>query len=313
MPSMSTLITIIAAIAAFASVLALGMQLSGRDQLAGRLKAVARRREELSAHQRERLRGRRQPSRRISWMKSVLGRLNLQQALEDPAIRTRLAQAGWRNPAAAVTYIFARVAGPVAGFALSLLYASSAFANEPSTTKALIMLGGTFTGYYLPGILVANAVLKRQKILAGSFPDALDLMVICVEAGLSVEGTLLKVTDELGTNAPELAEEIGLTAAELAFLSDRRQAWDNLAERTGLPQVKALCTALVQSEKYGTPVAQALKVLSQENREQRMALAEKKAAALPAKLTVPMIVFFLPVLFIVIIGPAAIQVAASWK
>lgn len=314
MPSLSQLVIIVAAIAAFASVMALGVQVSSRDQLANRLKAVARRRQELSARQRASLKGVRfQPNRRVSWMKSVLGRLNLQQAIDDPAIKMRLGQAGWRRPSAAVTYIFARVAGPVAGFALALLYTASAFAQAPFLTKAMILLAGTAAGHYLPAILVANAVQKRQQALARGFPDALDLMVICVEAGLSVEAALLKVTDEMANSAPELAEEIGLTAAELAFLGDRRQAWDNLAERTGLAQVKSLCTALVQSEKYGTPVAQALRVLSQENRETRMAAAEKKAASLPAKLTVPMIVFFLPVLFVVIAGPAAIQVMAAWK
>ncbi len=162
---------------------------------------------------------------------------------------------------------------------------------------------------YLPSLLLSNAIQKRQKILRRAFPDTLDLMVICVESGLSIEATFQRVTEEIVESAPPLAEEIALTSAELAFLGDRRLAYDNLAERTGLPGFKSLCTTLLQSERYGTPLAVALRVLSQENRETRMAAAEKKAAMLPAKLTVPMIVFFLPVLFMIIIGPAAIQVS----
>jgi tight adherence protein C len=141
----------------------------------------------------------------------------------------------------------------------------------------------------------------------------MDLLVICVDAGLSMEGALNRVVEEMVQAAPDLAEELGLCTAELAFLSDRRVAWENLAERTGLPEIKTLSTTVIQSEKYGTPVSQGLKVLAQENREARMANAEKKAAALPAKLTVPMIIFFLPVLFMVIIGPAAIQVMQVMK
>ncbi|MGE5504511.1 MAG: type II secretion system F family protein [Actinomycetota bacterium] len=312
---LTTLIVLVAAVAAFASVLAVGLPLMSRDQLASRLKAVAARRQELSARQRDQLGGRRrfQPSRRVGLMKAVLDRLKLQDMLEAKAVRAKLAQAGWRHPSVAVTYIFSRVAAPVLLLALGLVYASTVFAAQPAATKMLIVAGAVAIGIYLPQILLTNAIQKRQAALARAFPDALDLMVICVEAGLSIETALLRVTEELGQGAPEMAEEIGLTAAELAFLGDRRLAWDNLAERTGLPQVKSLATALVQSEKYGTPVGQALKVLAQENREARMSTAEKKAAALPAKLTVPMIVFFLPVLFIVIAGPAAIQVMSMMK
>ena len=313
---LTTLVIIVAAIAAFASVLAVGLPLASRDQLASRLKAVAARRQELSARQRDELAGGRrrfQPSRRVGLMRAVLGRLKLQDMLEAKSVKAKLAQAGWRQPSAAVTYIFSRVAAPVLLFAVGLVYATTVFANSPVTTRAFLLLGAAVVGVALPQVLLANAIQKRQFALARAFPDALDLMVICVEAGLSVETALVRVTEEMGDSSPETAEEIGLTAAELAFLGDRRLAWDNLAERTGLAPVRSLATALVQSEKYGTPVAQALKVLAQENREARMASAEKKAAALPAKLTVPMIIFFLPVLFMVIAGPAAIQVMGMMK
>jgi len=233
--------------------------------------------------------------------------------MEAKALKAQLAQAGWRGQAAPLTFIFARVALPVGLLALGLIYATTLFNEQPLIVRAMILAVAMAIGALLPNIWLTNAVQKRQMALGRAFPDALDLIVICVDAGLSVETALGRVTEEMMISAPEMAEEIGLTAAELAFLADRRHAWENFAERTGLAQVKSLSTALIQSEKYGTPVAQALKVISQENREGRMAAAEKKAAALPAKLTVPMIVFFLPVLFLIIAGPAAIQVSGMMK
>ena len=308
---MTSIITLIAAVAAFASVLAVGVSLMQRDQLASRLKAVAARRQELSARQRAGLKTARRvaPKRSVGLMRAVLARLNLQDLLDAKPLKMKMAQAGWRHQSAAVTYTFSRVASPVLLLALALLYASSAMPHATFATKALVVIGGLAFGTYLPQIMLANAVQKRQHILGRAFPDTLDLLVICVEAGLSVESALMRVTEEVADSFPEMAEEVGLTAAELAFLAERRVAWENFAERTGLAQVKSLATALVQSDKYGTPVSQALRVLAAENRESRMAMAEKKAAALGAKLTVPMIVFFLPVLFLVIAAPAAIQVS----
>ncbi|OAN50427.1 pilus assembly protein TadC [Paramagnetospirillum marisnigri] len=311
-----TLIMIGAAIAAFVSVLALSLPLLARDRLSNRLKAVAARRQELSVQQRAALaQGRRKapPRRRLALMRAVVDRLKLQDLLEARELKARLAQAGWRGQSAPLTFIFARVALPVVLLAFGLVYATTVFAHLPLANRAFILVGAMAAGAYLPSLLLTNAVQKRQASIARAFPDALDLMVICVDAGLSVEATLGRVVEELGPESPELAEEFGLAAAELAFLGDRRHAWENLAERTGLASVRSLSTTLLQSEKYGTPVSQALKVLAQENRESRMSEAEKKAAALPAKLTVPMIVFFLPVLFLVIAGPAAIQVSGVMK
>ncbi|MBV8535563.1 MAG: type II secretion system F family protein, partial [Alphaproteobacteria bacterium] len=167
-------------------------------------------------------------------------------------------------------------------------------------------------GYCLPTVLVSNAVGRRQQELQRAFPDGLDLTVICVESGLSLDAAFSRVADELDSSARALAEEIGLTTAELTFLSDRRQALENLAERTGTAPVKALVTALIQSERYGTPLGTALRVVSQESRDARMSKAEEKAASLPAKLTVPMVTFFLPVLFMVLIGPMIIQVIQAF-
>lgn len=302
---LETMIIGVAALAAFASVLAVGLPLASRDEWAGRVRAIIGRRQELSDRQRAALRSN---ARRVELMKAVLGRLDLHEHLQARELKTRLAQAGWRHSSAAVTYIFSQLVLPVALAVVAMFYVTTLFAHLPLVTRALIVITAGAAGAYLPSLLLTNAILKRQVAVGRAFPDALDLMVICVEAGLSVEGALGRVAEEMAEGSPALAEEISLTAAELAFLADRRQAWDNLATRTGLPQVKSLATALVQADKYGTPVGQALKVLAQTNRESRMAEAEKKAAALPAKLTVPMIVFFLPVLFLVIVGPAAIQV-----
>lgn len=312
MAPIAWLIVGVGSLAAFVSVLALGLHLTSRDQFAGRLKSVAARRRELSARERERLSGGRfQAKRHVGMMKAVIARLNLQEVLEARELKVKLARAGCRNPTAAVTFIFARVALPVVLMILSLLYLySPGFEDLTTATRLTIALTAFIAGSFLPPLWLINLTQRRQKLLIRAFPEALDLMVICVEAGQSVEGALLRVTEELGPSAPALAEEIGLTAAELAFLGDRRQAWDNLAERTGVAPFKSLATTLVQSEKYGTPVGQALRVLAQENRDARMAAAEKKGAALPAKLTVPMICFFLPVLFLVIGGPAAIQIIA---
>jgi tight adherence protein C len=176
-----------------------------------------------------------------------------------------------------------------------------------------VCFGAGLIGFYLPSILLTNAITRRQQDIQRKFPDALDLMVICVEAGLSLEAALGRVVEELGADAPALCEELGLTTAELAFLSDRRQALENLAERAGTQPIRSLVTALIQSERYGTPLGAALRVVSQESRDSRMAKAEEKAASLPAKLTVPMVSFFLPVLFMVLIGPTIIQVIRTFS
>lgn len=302
---LETMIISVAALAAFASVLAVGLPLASRDEWAGRVRAIVGRRQELSDRQRAALRAN---ARRVELMKAVLGRLDLHDRLQARELKARLAQAGWRHSSAAVTYMFSQLVLPVALVLVAMFYVTTLFAHLPLVTRGLIVVLAGGAGAYLPSLILTNTILKRQMAVGRAFPDALDLMVICVEAGLSVEGALGRVAEEMAEGSPVLAEEIALTAAELAFLADRRQAWDNLAARTGLPQVKSLATALVQADKYGTPVSQALKVLAQTNRDARMAEAEKKAAALPAKLTVPMIVFFLPVLFMVIVGPAAIQV-----
>jgi tight adherence protein C len=309
------LITALSFLAAFSSVLAVGLPLLIRSQRGSRLKAVAAQRETLSQSRLAgfNTRARLQPHRHEGLVKALLARLKLSAWLDDRNLRRRLAQAGWRGPSTMLNYLFARLACPVGFLALSLLYVTGVFADKPGLVKLAMVVGATWFGAVLPAILLTNAIQKRQQVLTRAFPDALDLMVICVEAGLSIEAAFARVTAEMADSSPEMSEEIGLTGAELAFLADRRQAFENFADRTGLAAVKSLTTTLLQAEKYGTPVSVGLRVLSQENRDARLTAAEKKAAALPAKLTVPMILFFLPVLFLVIAGPAGIQVAGMMK
>jgi tight adherence protein C len=174
--------------------------------------------------------------------------------------------------------------------------------------KVAISIGAAYFGMLSPNLFLRNQIQRRQASIKRAFPDALDLLLICVESGMAIEPSFRKVSEEIGTQSIPLAEELALTTAELSFLPDRRQAYENLARRTGLEGVKAVCLALQQAERYGTPLGTTMRVLAQENRDMRMSEAEKKAAGLPPKLTVPMILFFLPVLFVVILGPAAIRV-----
>jgi tight adherence protein C len=182
--------------------------------------------------------------------------------------------------------------------------------QQPTMIKVGLCIGAAYLGMHLPYVFLKNQITRRQLSLRRAFPDALDLLLICVESGMSVEAAFRKVSTEIGAQSVALAEEFTLTTAELSYLPDRRQAYENLAKRTDLEGVKAVCVALQQAERYGTPLGTTLRVMAQENRDMRMAEAEKKAAALPPKLTVPMILFFLPCLFIVILGPAAIKVMA---
>jgi tight adherence protein C len=200
---------------------------------------------------------------------------------------------------------------PLAVLAFSLFYIFLVLDfDQPPVVKVGMCLVATYIGMQLPYLFLKNRIARRQQSIRRAFPDALDLLLICVESGMSIETAFRKVSQEIGTQSVPLGEELTLTTAELSYLPDRRQAYENLAKRTDMEGVKSVCVALQQSERYGTPLGHTLRVLAQENRDMRMSEAEKKAAALPPKLTVPMILFFLPVLFIVILGPAAIKVMA---
>ncbi len=314
-----TLVIIMASLGAVATVIAIALPFLSRAGEAGRKKMITQTRQQLSRQQMDGLTPKgsaiRQRSKqsRVEVMKKVLSALKLDEALSSKNLKSQLAQAGYRNQNALVAFLFARTVGALGLPALSALVVFVLWKEfpYPASTKAIIVAVSMAIGYYLPATIIKNKAQKRQQELNSGFADALDLMVICVEGGLSVEGAFDRVTEEIGDKSPTLAQEFGITSAELAYLGDRHKAYANFADRTGLPAVKSLATTLMQSEKYGTPVGQALKVLSQERRQERMAYAEKKGAALPAKLTVPMILFFLPPLFLVVIGPAAIQISSN--
>lgn len=300
------------ALAAFASIIAVGLPFLRGERFEARLKAVAERRRELANRRREgfNTRNKLQLGSGSKWKELAIRRFRLQDLLEAKSLRIQLARAGRRGQRAVVNFLFTRISAPIGLLVGSLIYTSLVLAGQPLAMRLFVIVAATGIGNYMPQIMLRNQIAKRQLKLQRAYPDALDLIVICVESGMSIEAAFTKVTEQMIEGAPEVAEEFGLTTAELAFLSDRRQALENLAERTGLPAFKSLSTTLQQSEKYGTPVAIGLRVLAKESRDSRMAAAEKKAAALPPKLTVPMIVFFLPVLFLIIAGPAVIQTMA---
>ena len=307
------------ALLAFVTVLGLGLPWLEPDIFKSRLKVINARRDELSQQRRQRLDVqkpslRRLVSNRENFMRVVLEKLNIKNITEQTELKKKLVRAGKRSPQDAIKFTFFRLALPLglAGFAALLLFGSSNV-HMLGSYKVLICSGAVLFGYMLPSILISNAITKRQNEIIKKFPDALDLTVICIESGVSLEAAFTRVSEEMAADAPALSEEFAITTAELAFLSDRKQALDNFSERTAVGPIKSLVTSLIQSEKYGTPLAAALRVVSQESRETRMAKAEEKAAALPAKLTVPMVVFFLPVLFMVLIGPTIIQVMAAFS
>ena len=307
----SNLFATIAAILVFATVLTLSAPAMNKDDTAKRLKQVSQRRDELRRKAREQIDQNRSTLRgetKQSLYRKVVEKLNLQTLLEDPNLKKKLIQAGLRGQGPVFGFYFARFAAPIILFGGAFVYLT--FINDfglEGFQRLAVMMVLAVAGYYAPGVYLSNKAAKRRESIMLAFPDALDLLLICVEAGMSIEAAFQKVAGEIGNSSIDLAEEFSLTTAELAFLQERRLAYENLAMRTNHPGVKSVATALVQAERYGTPLGQALRVMAKENRDMRMSAAEKKAAALPAKLTVPMILFFLPVLFLVIMGPAAIN------
>ena len=305
------LATLLAAIAAAATVFTLAIPLLSPDHLGKRMKSVAVERERLRQRERERIaRGEKISIRPTpkQYMKTVVERFNLAKWVGQEAAIEKLVQAGYRGQAPYVAFLFFRMVSAIAAFVGALFYVFLvAELDQPAFMKFGMALFAAYLGLQLPYILLKNKIGKRQLSIKRAFPDALDLLLICVESGMSIEAAFRRVSQEVGTQSVPLAEEFMLTTAELSYLQDRRQAYENLAKRTDLDGVKAVCMALQQSERYGTPLGQMLRVMAQENRDMRMSEAEKKAAGLPPKLTVPMILFFLPVLFVVILGPAAIK------
>jgi tight adherence protein C len=304
-----------AAVAAAATILTLAMPLVFADPLGKRMKAVALEREKIRARERERMAAEQQKvSLRQSpkqYMQAIVDRFDLRRWVGQEEARLKLVQAGYRGQAPYVTYLFFRMVTPVVAFLFAIFYVFVVLdLQQTAMIKLGIGIAAAYLGMQLPLMLLKNKIQRRQLSIKRAFPDTLDLLLICVESGMSIEAALRKVSDEIGTQSVPLAEELTLTMAELSFLQDRRQAYENLGKRTDLEGVRSVGMALQQAERYGTPLASMLRVMAQENRDMRMSEAEKKAAGLPPKLTVPMILFFLPVLFVVILGPAAIKVMA---
>ncbi|WP_181704640.1 type II secretion system F family protein [Chthonobacter rhizosphaerae] len=308
------LLSLFVSVAIFLTVISVAVPMLQPDKLQNRMKAVAVERDKIRARERARLqaesaRGSLRSKESKRYMRDLVEKLSLKKALADEKTEQMLLQAGYRGEAPLTIFLFARFVLPFVFIAVAAFYVYVVLAlDRPPIFKVGICLGVGFFGFYLPILYVRNATQKRQTSIKRAFPDALDLLLICVESGMSIETAMRKVAEEIVMQSVELAEEFSLTMAELSFLPDRKTAYENLANRVGLDGVKSVCLALIQSERYGTPLGTTLRVMAQENRDMRMNEAEKKAAALPPKLTVPMIVFFLPVLFAVIMAPAIIKI-----
>ncbi|MBC1183444.1 type II secretion system F family protein [Brevundimonas sp. WCHBH090558] len=300
----------------FATVVTLLSSMTGGVALDKRMKAVAERRDDLKRRSRANMAGGQGALRHTDdgFKKRIVDRLNLSKLLEDPKVAGQMVQAGYRGPRPLTTFYFFRFTSPfifmiVAAFYLFVIKV----VDWPTMNKVTATMAAAVAGFYAPNIYLKNRIDKRRASIMQAFPDALDLLLICVEAGMSIEAAIAKVSQEMGPSSIDLAEELSLLSAELSYLPDRRMAYENLGKRTNHPGVKSVATAMTQAETYGTPLATALRVMAKENRDLRLSAAEKKASALPAKLTVPMILFFLPVLFIVILGPAILNVIDMMK
>jgi len=302
--------TVLVAVAAAATAFAVAQPFLEPDRLGKRMKLVSDEREIIRRREREKIatKGslRTEPK---AYMKDIVERYNLRRWLGTDTAKRKLLMAGYRGQGAETAFLFFRLVTPVGALIASLFYLFVLEAVDVSyLMRIAITIGAAFLGIKAPELFLVNAAKKRQTEIRKAWPDALDLTLICVESGMAIENAFRKVSTEIAVSSVVLAEELAVMVAEMSFLPDRRVAYENLVMRTGLEPVKAVATALSQAERYGTPIGQALRVLAQESRDSRMIEAEKKAAALPPKLTVPMILFFLPVLFVVILTPAVIQI-----
>ena len=309
-----TTIAVLAGIMVFISVIALGNALAPHDPMAGRLRSHQKRREQLraglisgnTANDRKR-------AATVGRLKPLLEQLKLLRGEEARNTSDQLAQAGWRSRDALVIYLGLRLATPFAGAVAAFFVVLAALPDQSASNKLIAVLIAAVVAGFAPVFGLKRVIKARQFKLRRQLPDGLDLLVICAEAGLSLDASLTRVARELGGSSPELADEFGLTSVELGFLPNRRQALMNLTKRVDLPEIRGVVNTLVQTERYGTPLAHSLRVLSAEFREERMLKAEEKASKLPATLTVPMILFILPTLFIVLIGPAIMQAMEAMK
>jgi tight adherence protein C len=307
--------TLLAGVAAFAVLIAIYAALSVRDPMTKRVKALSERREQLKAGIIAPVSRRRaqlvKKNETTDWMRAMLSSLQVLQDEQLKSAQTKLLQAGIRSREWAVAVIFGRLVLPIVigGPVIFLVYGTDTFATWGPLKSYLLVAGALVFSYKAPDIYLKNRITKRSDAIRKGLPDALDLLVICAEAGLTVDAAFGRVARELGRAYPELGEEFSLTAIELGFLTERRQAFENLTQRIDLDAIRSVATTMIQTEKYGTPLASALRVLSGEFRNERMMRAEEKAARLPAIMTVPLILFILPTLFVVILGPAACSIS----
>jgi tight adherence protein C len=316
---LQNLLSVIVGLLVFATVITLVNTGAGGAKLDERMKAVAVRRDELRRKSRQGVAEQAAGASGLrhsdgGFKKRVVDQLNLSQLLEDPKVVDKMAQAGFRGPKPLSTFYFFRFSMPFLFLVIAAFYLF--VFNDfglPLMVRATITMVAAAIGFYGPNIFLSNRIAKRKLSIMQAFPDALDLLLICVESGMSIEAAVTKVSEEMGGSSIELAEELSLLSAELSYLPDRRMAYEGLAKRTDHPGVKSVATAMTQAETYGTPLGSALRTMAKENRELRLSAAEKKAAALPAQLTVPMILFFLPVLFIVILTPAILEIMDTMK
>jgi tight adherence protein C len=310
--------TILMAVASIAVLIAIYAAVTVRDPMTKRVKALNERREQLkagitasTAKKRAKLVRNTETTDR---MRLMLSSLKVLQEDQIKVAQQKLAQAGIRRKDLAVAVIFSRLVGPIVlgGGVAFWLYAMDGLADWTTFKRFAVFAAATIAGYKAADIYLDNLIQKRTDAIRKGLPDALDLLVICAEAGLTVDSAFNRVAKELGRGFPELGDEFALTAIELGFLTERRMAFENLAYRVNLDSVKGVVTTMIQTEKYGTPLASALRVLSAEFRNERMMRAEEKAARLPAIMTVPLILFILPTLFIVILGPAACSIGDAF-
>lgn len=304
---------LIVAAAAAATIFTVAAPIFDSNPLAQRMKAVSDERARIRKRERERLNNEsklRDNSNKS--LREIVSRFSLVKWVGAEEDKLRLAQAGYRRAGAQYAFLVARAVCPLGMFLFGGLYLFLILPEDYAlTTKLGAVIGVGYLGFKLPDIWLKNEVQKRQASIRAAFPDALDLLLICVESGMPIEQAFKRVSEEIGVQSVPLAEELAVTTAELSYLPNRRTPYESLAQRTGLEEVRNITTVLIQAESYGTPLGTALRVVSQESRDTRMMNAEKKAAALPPKLTVPMILFFLPVLFAVILTPAFIQIGKT--
>ena len=308
------ILSMLVAIAAAATVLTVALPLIDRDPLKSRMKAVADERERMRERERRAMgaKGSLRQAPKV-YMKSIVEQFNLSNWLGTGKAKSQLQRAGFRGSQAEISFLFFRLVTPIALFIFAAFYIFVVIKwDKPAGIRIGACVAAAYIGIKIPEFFLTNLIQKRQQSMSRAYPNALDLLLICVESGMSIEHAFRKVSQEIGSESVPMAEELALVTAELSYLPDRRQAYENLGIRTGLESVRSLSTVLIQAERYGTPLGTALRVMAQESRDARMNEAEKKAAALPPKLTVPMIVFNLPVLFCVILMPALIQVF-KWK